>query len=126
MAARSHFLVFVATAFCFLAGADNAGVSAAAIVLSSRLIHRFSDEAKLLRVSRNGSGNGGEMFSSSSSSSASSSWPRRRSAEYYQMLFASDVQRQKMKLGSQFQFLFPSEGSQTMSFGNDFGWSVSP
>ena len=126
MAARSHFLVFVATAFCFLAGADNAGVSAAAIVLSSRLIHRFSDEAKLLRVSSNGSGNGGEMFSSSSSSSASSSWPRRRSVEYYQRLFASDVQRQKMKLGSQLQFLFPSEGSQTMSFGNDFGWSVSP
>uniref|UniRef100_A0A5B7CBN8 Putative aspartic proteinase-like protein 1 isoform X1 n=1 Tax=Davidia involucrata TaxID=16924 RepID=A0A5B7CBN8_DAVIN len=79
-----------------------------AVTYSSRLIHRFSEDVKALRVSRNGE--------------ASGSWPERRSLEYYQMLVSSDVQRQKMKLGPQYQFLFPSEGSKTLSFGNDFGW----
>ncbi|KAK9271854.1 hypothetical protein L1049_002219 [Liquidambar formosana] len=82
--------------------------SCMAVGFSSRLIHRFSDEAKALRVSRNGN--------------VSDSWPERRSMEYYQMLVSSDFQRQKMKLGTQYQLVFPSEGSKTMSFGNDFGW----
>lgn len=95
---------------CVIVGVDNV----VAFTLSSRLIHRFSDEAKALRVSSNGNGSG-KLFES---------WPQRRTFDYYQVLVASDFQRQKMKLGSQFQYVFPSEGSKTMSFGNDFGWSV--
>ena len=77
---------------------------AVGLSFSSRLIHRFSEEAKGLRVSR------------------TNSWPERKSLEYYRLLASSDVQRQKMKLGPSFQLLFPSEGSTTMSLGNDFGW----
>ncbi|KAA8546851.1 hypothetical protein F0562_003280 [Nyssa sinensis] len=99
MATRS--LVSLSVAFLFVE-------CVLAATYSSRLIHRFSEDVKALRVSRNG-----EVFGS---------WPERRSLGYYQMLVNSDVQRQKMKLGPQYQFLFPSEGSKTMSFGNDFGW----
>lgn len=102
--------LLVLALLCVLFGFDNA----VAFTLSSRLIHRFSDEAKALRVLRNGNGSG-KVFES---------WPQRRTFDYYQVLVASDFQRQKMKLGSQFQYVFPSEGSKTMSFGNDFGWSV--
>ncbi|KAM5577368.1 hypothetical protein ABKV19_007956 [Rosa sericea] len=88
--------------------------NAAAITLSSRLIHRFSDEAKALKASR-----------SSGDAKWLGRWPRRNSMDYYHLLVSTDFQRQKMKLGTsrhQFQFLFPSEGSNTASFGNDFGW----
>lgn len=83
------------------------GVVAADMLYSSKLVHRFSDEVRKLGVSRNG-----EV------------WPQHRSLEYYGRLMSSDLQRQKMKLGPQFQLLFPSEGSKTMPLGNDFGWSV--
>ncbi|OVA14651.1 Peptidase A1 [Macleaya cordata] len=82
--------------------------SSLAFTFSSKLIHRFSDEVKAFRVSRNG-----KVYDS---------WPKRKSMDYYQMLVSSDLQKQKMKLGAQYQFLFPSEGSKTVSFGNDFGW----
>ncbi|XAR73335.1 Nepenthesin [Bertholletia excelsa] len=81
---------------------------AVGVTFSSRLIHRFSDEVKALRVSRNGA--------------VSGTWPKRGSLEYYHMLQSSDVHRQKMKLGPRHQLLFPSEGSKTMHLGNDFGW----
>ncbi|PIA55105.1 hypothetical protein AQUCO_00800086v1 [Aquilegia coerulea] len=81
---------------------------------SSKLIHRFSDELKAFRVFKHGE----KVISDSSSSS----WPKRKSVEYYELLVNSDLQRQKMKLGAQYKFLFPSKGSKTMSFGNDFGW----
>ncbi|PON72572.1 LOW QUALITY PROTEIN: Aspartic peptidase [Trema orientale] len=100
---------------CVVAGGGNA----AAITLSSRLIHRFSEEAKRFRVSGKGKGNGNGNVNVNG---YSWEWGERRSVEYYGRLLASDVQRQKMRLASQFQFLFPSEGSQTMSLGNDFGW----
>ncbi|KAH1073563.1 hypothetical protein J1N35_025891 [Gossypium stocksii] len=74
---------------------------------SSRLIHRFSDEAKLLRVLRN---DGGVR------------WPEMKNLEYYELLVNSDFQRQKMKLGTKYNLVFPSQGSKTTSFGNDFGW----
>ncbi|XXG87547.1 hypothetical protein AAC387_Pa11g2207 [Persea americana] len=77
---------------------------------SSRLIHRFSDEAKAFMTSRNG---GVEI---------SHEWPRFRSMDHYRMLARSDLERQKMKLGAKYSALFPLEGSETMSFGNDFGW----
>ncbi|XP_057491009.1 aspartic proteinase-like protein 1 isoform X1 [Actinidia eriantha] len=73
------------------------------VSLSSRLIHRFSEE---LRVG----------------SRETDWWPQRRSLDYYHMLVKSDVQRQKMKLAPPHHFLFPSQGSTTMSLGNDFGW----
>ncbi|KAJ8557308.1 hypothetical protein K7X08_002933 [Anisodus acutangulus] len=81
------------------------GVGADTYTYSSKLVHRFSEEVRKLRVSRNG-----EV------------WPQHRSLEYYGRLMNSDLQRQKMKLGPQFQLLFPSEGSKTMPLGNDFGW----
>ena len=96
-------LVLILAAFLAFAAVDVAAV----VTYSSRLIHRFSDEAKLLRVPRNGGG----VW-----------WPERKSLEYYELLVSSDFQRQKMKLGPKYNLVFPSQGSKTMSFGNDFGW----
>lgn len=79
-----------------------------AAAYSSRILHRFSEEVKAVRVSR-----GGEL---------AGPWPERRSLEYYRMLLSSDMERQKMKLVPQYQLLFPSEGSKTMSPGNEFAW----
>lgn len=75
---------------------------------SSRLIHRFSDEAKSIWSSRTGN----------------VTWPTRRSSDYYRMLLSSDLRKQKLKLKkqSQVQVIFPSQGSKTMSFGDEFGW----
>jgi hypothetical protein len=87
------------------------GGAATTSFLSSKLIHRFSEEMKARRGQRNGS-------------AAGSSWPERRSVEYYQTLLSADVRRQSMKLGARYQLLFPSQGSESMSFGNDFGWFV--
>ncbi|KAL5992284.1 hypothetical protein ACLOJK_013200 [Asimina triloba] len=78
------------------------------LTLSSRLIHRFSDEAKAVMVSRNGELPAG-------------SWPVRGTMEYYQVLVSSDLKRQKLKLTPKYQSLFPVEGSATVSLGNDFG-----
>ncbi|PON65279.1 Aspartic peptidase [Parasponia andersonii] len=103
----------VSTVAVVLACVVAEGGNAAAMTLSSRLIHRFSEEAKRFRVSGKGNGNGND---------SSWEWGERRSVDYYGRLLASDVQRQKMRLASQFLLLFPSEGSQTMSLGNDFGW----
>lgn len=102
MEARS--LIFLLTAWLMF---ENGGAATTTLSLSSRLIHRFSDEVKSLR-------NGSVGWSS---------WPeRKRSIQYYQMLLSSDLRRQNMKLGAHYQLLFPSQGSKTMSFGNDFGW----
>uniref|UniRef100_A0A6M2ECE7 Peptidase A1 domain-containing protein n=1 Tax=Populus davidiana TaxID=266767 RepID=A0A6M2ECE7_9ROSI len=76
---------------------------------SSRLIHRFSKEYKEVSVSRGGDVKG-------------TWWPEKKSKEYYQILVSSDLKRQKLKLGPHYQLLFPSQGSKTMSLGNDFGW----
>lgn len=84
--------------------------SAAAVTYSWRLIHRYSEEMKAFRVSVASKGGG--------------DWPVKKSVEYYRMLVDNDVERQKMKVGPQSNFLFPSQGSQTMSLGNDFGWLV--
>ncbi|XP_010546403.1 PREDICTED: aspartic proteinase-like protein 1 [Tarenaya hassleriana] len=92
----------------FLVLATEKSVSVAS-VFSSRLIHRFSEEAVASIASRAGR-------------NWSGSWPEKRSLEYYRLLTNSDLRRQKMKLGPKSQFLFPSEGSETMGLGNDFGW----
>lgn len=78
------------------------------VTYSSRLIHRYSDEMRALRVSREGHGVDG--------------WPKQGSLSYYRRLIKRDVERQTMNVGSQHQLLFPSAGSKTMSGGNDLGW----
>lgn len=79
--------------------------SSMAVTFSSKLIHRFSEEVKAFGVPKNGA------------------WPEKKSLEYYQLLMKNDLQKQKMNLKlKKYQLLFPSEGSKTMSFGNDFGW----
>ncbi|KAI3441118.1 Peptidase A1 domain-containing protein [Psidium guajava] len=84
--------------------------AAAAVTFSSRLIHRFSDEVRAPRAPGGGVSN------------ATGPWPEKKTMEYYQLLAAGDFHRQNMKLGTHYQLLFPSEGSKTMSLGNDFGW----
>ncbi len=111
MSARSAQLLFhFLTAWLVV---ENAGVSVAlaSTTLSLKLIHRFSDEAKALK------------FKSETNGASSWAWAerRKRSMDYYRVLLSSDFQRQKMKLGAHYQLLFPSQGSKTMSFGNDFG-----
>ncbi|GJM86863.1 hypothetical protein PR202_ga02762 [Eleusine coracana subsp. coracana] len=78
--------------------------AAAAATLSSRMVHRLSDEARLQagpRVAR---------------------WPRRGSEEYFRTLVRSDLQRQKRRVGGKYQLLSLSKGGQTFTPGNDLGW----
>ncbi|CAL5189366.1 unnamed protein product [Lathyrus oleraceus] len=82
--------------------------TAIATTFSSRIIHRFSDEAKFHLASRN---NGDAKLQS---------WPKRNSSEYFRLLLNSDITRQRMKFGSQYESLYPSEGRQTFFFGDDF------
>lgn len=80
------------------------------LTFSSKLIHRFSDEAKSISISRKGNASG-------------DLWPKRYSFEYFQLLLGNDLKRQRMKLGSQKnQLLFPSQGSQALFFGNELDW----
>ncbi|KAH7683877.1 Aspartic peptidase A1 family protein [Dioscorea alata] len=75
------------------------------LTLSSRLVHRFSDEVAVAAVKGTGAP------------------PLRRSLEFYEVLVKSDLARRNRRFGgSNFSMLFPSEGSETMSLGNDFGW----
>ncbi|CAI8598259.1 unnamed protein product [Vicia faba] len=71
---------------------------------STKLVHRFSEEMKPVRVQ-------------------TGDWPDRRSMQYYQRLLRNDFVRHKVNLGAaRHQLLFPSHGSKTMSFGNDLAW----
>ncbi|CAN8298975.1 unnamed protein product [Cochlearia groenlandica] len=96
MASRSALLLF-----CVLTLATE---KILASVFSSKLIHRFSDEGR------------------ASIKSPTDPLPEKQSFEYYRLLTSNDLRRQKMNLGSKFQSLVPSEGSKTISAGNDFGW----
>ncbi|KAL6635138.1 hypothetical protein ACP70R_027809 [Stipagrostis hirtigluma subsp. patula] len=78
--------------------------SAAVATLSTRMVHRLSDEARLEAGARGGR------------------WPRRGSGEYYRALVRSDLQRQKRRVGGKFQLLSLSKGGDTFSGGNDLGW----
>ncbi|KAI4337735.1 hypothetical protein L6164_016113 [Bauhinia variegata] len=82
---------------------------AIALKFSLKLIHRYSDEAMVLWVSRN-------------KNVSVESWPNKNSSDYFKLLLSSDLTRQKMKLASQYNFLYPSQGSQTLFFGNAFDW----
>ncbi|CAN7036097.1 unnamed protein product [Brassica oleracea var. botrytis] len=96
MSSRSAFLLFFILSL--------ASEKSLASVFSSRLIHRFSDEGR------------------ASIKSPATSFPSKRSFEYYRLLASIDLRRQRMNLGAKSQSLVPSEGSKTISSGNDFGW----
>ncbi|KAF2538087.1 hypothetical protein F2Q68_00023010 [Brassica cretica] len=97
MSSRSAFLLFFILSL--------ASEKSLASLLSSRLIHRFSDEGR------------------ASIKSPATSFPSKRSFEYYRLLASIDLsRRQRMNLGAKSQSLVPSEGSKTISSGNDFGW----
>ncbi|KAF7816933.1 aspartic proteinase-like protein 1 [Senna tora] len=83
--------------------------STVGLTFSSKLIHVFSDEAKAVW------GNRGKNVSVES-------WPKRDSSEYFRLLLGNDLTRQRMKLGSQYDTLYPSQGSRTLFFGNVFDW----
>jgi hypothetical protein len=87
-----------------LAVAAAASAAEAAATLSSRMVHRLSDEARLE------AGPSGER------------WPRRGSGEYYRALVRSDLQRQKRRLGVKYQLLSLSKGGGTLSSGDALGW----
>ncbi|KAF3329245.1 aspartic proteinase-like protein 1 [Carex littledalei] len=80
-------------------------LSSESVTLSLKLVHRFSDEA---RVATPG-GVGWRL-------------PSVGSMEYYRTLLRSDLHRQKRRLGTRYQALYPDEGSEAFSLGNDFGW----
>ncbi|KAI4307351.1 hypothetical protein L6164_030551 [Bauhinia variegata] len=80
-----------------------------ALTFSSKLIHRYSDEAKAHWVSRN-------------KNVSVESWPKRDNSKYFRLLLSSDLTRQKMKLSPRYNLLYPSQGSQTLFFGNVFDW----
>lgn len=101
-------LVFMAICFCF---AFDGSIGVVGLTFSSKLINRFSDEAKALWISRN-------------RNVSLDSWPKRNSFEYFQLLLGSDLKRQRMKLGSHSQLLFPVQGSETFFFGNELDWFV--
>ncbi|KAK4341419.1 hypothetical protein RND71_039920 [Anisodus tanguticus] len=81
-------------------------VAAAGERYSSRLIHGFSDEAMSFWASK------GKTVT----------WLKRESVEHMRLLLSNDLKRQRLKLGSQKQLLFPSQGSQTHFYGNDLSW----
>lgn len=92
------FLCFV----CFVVPRESA-------IFSSSLVHRFSDEAR--------------VASAAFSGRVAGLWPARRSLEYYNVLKRSDRLRQRRRLGgAKYSLLYPAEGSETLSPGNDFGW----
>ncbi|XP_020206897.1 aspartic proteinase-like protein 1 [Cajanus cajan] len=86
-----------------------ASEGAAGVTFSSRLVHRFSEEAKAHLASR---GNGSVL----------QPWPKRNSSEYFRLLLRSDETRQRMRLGSQYESLYLSGGSQTYFYGNELSW----
>lgn len=82
-------------------------LSSESATLSLKLVHRFSDEARVATP-------GGVGWR----------WPSVGSMEYYRTLLRSDLHRQKRRLGTRYQALYPDEGSEAFSLGNDFGWLV--
>lgn len=98
-------LCLVAAAIAILAR------SCGALTLSSKMIHRFSDEARGIWRDRHG---GAEPVH----------WPRRGSVEYYGMLWSHDIKRslQRRELLAEYQSLYFSQGSETIQYGESLGW----
>ncbi|KAK1302592.1 Aspartic proteinase-like protein 1 [Acorus calamus] len=102
-ASRSRILLYLLLGLCLHFRGSSAKT------FSSRLIHRFSDEARV---------------ASGVSLQGVVDWPRRGSMEYYGALVGNDVHRlrsSKLGRGGRYDVLFPSEGSETAALGNDFG-----
>lgn len=79
----------------------------AAATLSTRMVYRLSDEARMAAGTRG------------------ARWPRRGSGDYYRSLVRSDLQRQKRRLGGgKHQLLSFSKDGGIIPTGNDFGWCV--
>lgn len=81
---------------------------------SSRLIHRFSDEAKTLWASK--------FMNDEREKTAS--WPEKKSFLHMRVLFENDLKRQRLRLDARNQTLVASQGGQTCNYGNDMGWYV--
>lgn len=111
MVNRAVVLVFLAC--CYFVVVIN-GSGGALTLSSSKLIHRYSEEAKALWVSRSGN--------------VDVKWPKKNSLEYLELLVRNDLmkkkkrKRQNIKLVNHYDLLFPSHGSQTLFFGNDLAW----
>lgn len=87
--------------------------TAATAIYSSRLIHRFSDEAQQLWVSKS---------KSNEKSNTQGSWPEEKSLGHMRLLLDGDLKRQRLRLGTQNELLVPSLGGHTYNYGNDLGW----
>ncbi|KAL2467199.1 Aspartic proteinase-like protein 1 [Abeliophyllum distichum] len=116
------FLCRISMEFCFAAILvsinlflffDACLCTATTPIYSSRLIHRFSDEAQQLWVSK-GKSNG--------KSNPQGAWPEKKSLERMRLLLGGDLKQQRLRLGTQNQLLVPSQGGQTYNYGNDLGW----
>ncbi|PKA58081.1 Aspartic proteinase-like protein 1 [Apostasia shenzhenica] len=95
-------LLFFLFARIVLAG-DNS------LTFSAPLLHRFSEEAR--------------AAATAAPAREVGRWPSRRSREYYEVLVRSDLLRRRRRLGgAKYSNMYPAEGSETLSLGNDFGW----
>ncbi|PKU62530.1 Aspartic proteinase-like protein 1 [Dendrobium catenatum] len=95
-------LIFFLLTFLVVAGAEP-------LIFSSPMVHRFSEEARRAAAAVPAREVGW--------------WPALRSPEYYEVLVRSDRVRQRRRLGgAKYSMLYPAEGSETLSLGNDFGW----
>ncbi|KAJ4831479.1 hypothetical protein Tsubulata_037616 [Turnera subulata] len=103
---RRKRLVVLAWSVCFLF-IDGSAVPA--VMFSSKLIHRFSDEAKSLRISDAAVGD--DLW-----------WPKRNTFDYVRLLLDNNLKRKRMSLGSKTRPLFPAQGSRTLFFGNELSW----
>ncbi|KAH9295264.1 hypothetical protein KI387_038852, partial [Taxus chinensis] len=83
---------------------------ASSLVYSLKMMHKFSEEARVIWIQRRGA--------------VSSAWPRKGSAHYYGALNQHDVQRlnQRRELIAEYQSLYFSEGNETVQYGENFGW----
>eukprot|EP01018_Ginkgo_biloba_P037966 Gb_20911 [translate_table: standard] len=82
-----------------------------AFTLSSKMIHRFSDEAKDIWTQKHGNAPG--------------FWPRKGSAQYYELLRNHDHRRNhRRELIAEYQSLYFSQGNETVEFGESFGWQT--
>uniref|UniRef100_A0A0D9VL39 Peptidase A1 domain-containing protein n=1 Tax=Leersia perrieri TaxID=77586 RepID=A0A0D9VL39_9ORYZ len=84
--------------------AAAAAAAAEAAMMSARMVHQLSDEARLAAGPRAGR------------------WPRRGSGEYYRALVRSDLQQQKRRVGGKYQLISFSQGGSIFPSGNELGW----
>ncbi|KAL3639294.1 hypothetical protein CASFOL_017201 [Castilleja foliolosa] len=81
-------------------------------IFSSRLVHRFSDEAQNLWVSK----------VMSHRRNKTTSWPQNKTFGHMRLLLGNDLKQQRLKFGAQNQPLVSSQGGQTYNYGNAMAW----